>query len=111
MDKARLIALAEKCGVEKLHGMGLTDEWFEFSVEQLEAFAAAIRAESAAPGVVPEGWQLVPKKPTPAMNWKGKNQVWFEGADGESFNLNTDEAAEVYIAMLAAAPNPPGGQA
>lgn len=49
----------------------------------------------------PEGWQWVPKKPTPAMLEEGRR---YGGFDAYRDNDNT---VEIYRAMLSASPSPP----
>jgi hypothetical protein len=64
---------------------------------------AALRAVDAPPGGVPVGWKLVPAEPTQDMN-DAATEVLVDDGRGRHTALNWSEAADVYRAMLAAAP-------
>ena len=54
--------------------------------------------------IIPEGWQLVPKQYTTEMKIAGHDRISLP-----RFTSTSDVAGDVYYAMLAAAPTPPGG--
>lgn len=66
---------------------------------------------AAAPDIerprVPEGWQLVPKKPTDAMVEAAlqATSMWLR-IQGSQLTVNREKAARRYRAMLACAPSP-----
>ena len=66
-----------------------------------EAWQAAMLAHIQR-GAVPEGWQLVPKEPTPEMLAGG----WGYWLNVMAPGKQRDTAAKEYAAMLAAAPSP-----
>lgn len=51
--------------------------------------------------VVPEGWRLVPVEPTEAMKQAGELAL-----DVRGLVVDHDDAADAWVAMLAAAPSP-----
>ncbi|MFS7359019.1 DUF551 domain-containing protein [Rahnella inusitata] len=61
--------------------------------------------------VIPDGWKLVPIKPTEKMcdvKHVGIDVFDNQAEDGECYSIGGKYAAKVYLAMLAAAPNPDG---
>jgi hypothetical protein len=78
----------------------------------LQAVAVAERAlsEAAAPSPVPAGWQLVPVEPTTAMRDRAMD-VLMNTSDiytrGETIVVETITTADVWRAMLSAAPGAP----
>lgn len=69
------------------------------------AVAGAVLAEAEAAQTVPEGWQLVPKKITPAMERAARN------SDGRSTGMHVESPFLLWADMLAAAPQPSAGSA
>ena len=63
-------------------------------IEQLKARVAEMEAQPAPARQVPEGWQLVPVEPTPAMRVIGARDC--------SALIQPDQAGEVWRAMLGA---------
>lgn len=72
-----------------------------YSMRMEEATRAAMLAHIQR-GAVPEGWQLVPKEPTPEMLAGG----WGYWLNVMAPGKQRDTAAKEYTAMLAAAPSP-----
>ena len=72
-----------------------------YSMRMEEATRAALLAHIQR-GAVPEGWQLVPKEPTPEMLAGG----WGYWLNVMAPGKQRDTAAKEYAAMLAAAPAP-----
>lgn len=72
-----------------------------YSMRMEEATRAAMLAHIQR-GAVPEGWQLVPKEPTPEMLAGG----WGYWLNVMAPGKQRDTAAKEYTAMLAAAPAP-----
>ena len=72
-----------------------------YSMRMEEATRAALLAHIQR-GAVPEGWQLVPKEPTPEMLAGG----WGYWLNVMAPGKQRDTAAKEYTAMLAAAPAP-----
>jgi hypothetical protein len=73
-----------------------------------EHFARAIRAALASAPRVPQGWKLVPVEPTEAM-WAAVNKLDNEMAAG-SYDGKGCTIEQTWECMLAAAPQPEGGQ-
>lgn len=88
----------------------IVDEVFGGAIEDssvIEEIYAVIRREEAALSAAepqpapPEGWQLVPVEPTEEMVKAGRK----EAADcDDTYGSSLFSAAEIYRAMLAAAP-------
>ena len=72
-----------------------------YSMRMEEATRAALLAHIQR-GAVPEGWQVVPKKPTPEMLAGG----WGYWLNVMAPGKQRDTAAKEYAGMLAAAPTP-----
>lgn len=66
-----------------------------------EAIVAAIRAERT--HLPPEGFVVVPREPTWAMQISGRDAILSEDDD---LDLSTDDARAVYRAMIAASQGP-----
>lgn len=91
------------CGCSECGGLGVV--WDDTDYAEMAAFMEQQDASPAghdATGAVPEGWKLVPEKPTIAMCVRGSTVVDHE--------INGHACAQVYAAMLAAAPNPDKGE-
>lgn len=86
------VRVTEAMAVELLEYLPLGRS--RYSVRQA---TAALKAALAAQPAVPEGFRLVPVEPTEAMRAAGDYDKW-----------NYDDAADIYRAMLAAAPEPKG---
>ena len=72
---------------------------------RIAADAARIRELEARQ--VPDGWQVVPKEPTGQMCWEGSVvEVKHLFDHDRSPHIGAKSSADVYRAMLAAAPRP-----
>lgn len=67
--------------------------------QDAKAVRVVMDAILATPPSIPDGWQMVPKEPTPEMVWPGKVAGALRGVD---------DTVNTYRAMLAAAPKPEG---
>ena len=74
--------------------------------DQLQAELAALKAKTA----VPDGWQLVPKKPTPEMRTAAISVEIYADSPAIADCLTWAEAEAIYKGMLAAAPAQPAAQ-
>jgi hypothetical protein len=81
-----------------------------FNMRDEQTLRRALSRQSV-PALIPDGWQLVPKIPTPEMSanvfrTQRKQNEFHAGMGGRGTSVfGTDE--DVYKAMLAAAPQPP----
>ena len=77
----------------------------EALLARISADAARIRELEARQ--VPDGWQVVPKEPTGQMCWEGSVvEVKHLFDHDRSPHIGAKSSADVYRAMLAAAPRP-----
>ena len=99
--------IADVCALIRQHGKCEAWELFKNSENGLEVLCSivdAVRAEAKA--AVPEGWKLVPKTSTSAMDRAGEDA--YEGSGYcDCGNANGCSMEAVFDAMLAAAPVPP----
>ena len=94
MKEAERLIAAHESAIRQ-HDRGA--EWDEGPAKTLSALLAHIQR-----GAVPEGWQVVPKKPTPEMLAGG----WGYWLNVMAPGKQRDTAAKEYAGMLAAAPTP-----
>ncbi len=79
---------------EELHYDTEATDALHHAIEHLSQTLPAVEQEARfAQRGAPEGWQLVPKKPTVEMKIVGRTTHW--------------KAVEIYKEMLSAAPEPP----